>query len=60
MANGMVKAQEFGIDRAVLLHLVPAGNRTLRTTVPKGLEHLGKEMDEVWHRLLPGPTVTYR
>ena len=59
LAHCMVKAGELGVDRAVLLHLVPAMNRTLRTTVPQGLKHLGGEVDEVWHRLLPGPAVTY-
>ncbi len=56
---GMVETGELGIDRAVLLHLVPGGNRTLRRTVPDGLADLGDEIDVVWHRLLPGPTVRY-
>jgi hypothetical protein len=59
LASEMVKAQEFGIDRAVLLHCVPSGNRTLRQTVPEGLVTYGVEIDEVWHRLLPGPRVRY-
>ena len=60
MAAAMVRARECGIDRAVLLHLVPEGNRTLRGTVPEGLGALGEGIDEVWRRLLPGPTVQYR
>lgn len=59
LAAAMVEAGELGIDQAVLLHLVPAGNRTLRWTVPEGLKALGDEIDEVWRRLLPGPSVRY-
>jgi Restriction Endonuclease associating with ARP len=59
LGAAMVRAGEFGIDQVVLLHLVPAGNRTLRTTVPEGLRGLGVEIDEVWQKLLPGPVVRY-
>lgn len=59
LAQAMVRAGDFGADEAVLLHLVPAGNRTLRTTVPAGLRELGAEIDEVWRKLLPGPVVRY-
>ena len=59
LGAAMVRAGEFGIDQAVLLHLVPVGNHTLRRTVPEGLKDLGDEIDAVWHRLLPGPVVRY-
>jgi hypothetical protein len=59
LAAAMVDSGEFGIDRAVLLHLVPRANRTLRRTVPNGLSVLGDEIDLVWRRLLPGPRVRY-
>jgi hypothetical protein len=59
LGTAMVEARELGIDRAVLLHMVPGGNRTLRQTVPEGLADLGEEIDGVWRRLLPGPAVRY-
>ena len=59
LARAMVQAGEFGIDQAVLLHVVPAGNKTLRATMTDGLAEFGGTMDEVWQRLLPGPTVRY-
>lgn len=59
LASEMVKAGEFGIDRAILLHCVPSLNETLRRTVPASLANFGTEIDQVWHRLLPGPSVRY-
>jgi hypothetical protein len=64
LLGAMVEAGEHGIDRAVLLHVVPSKNRALRQTVPEGLRQLGdelgsQEMDTVWRRLLPGPQVRY-
>lgn len=59
LASKMVGASEFGADQALLLHVVPAGNKDLRTTVPDGLAEHGEEIDDVWNRLLPGPVVRY-
>jgi hypothetical protein len=59
LASGMVKDGELGMDRAVLAHLVPAGNEELHRTVPQGLHAYGDDIAKVWGRLLPGPVVRY-
>ena len=59
LAIGMLQARELGMDRAVLLHLVPSGNAALRSTVPPGLASLGDSMDSIWEALLPGPDLRY-
>ena len=59
LATAMVGVGELDIDQAVLLHLVPRSNRTLRRTVPVELACLGESIDEVWDRLLPVPPVRY-
>ena len=60
LAQEMVRVRELGVERAVLLHLFPGGNEALHACVPDGLLSLGERMSDVWHALLPGPTVTYR
>ena len=59
LADGMVRAAEFGIGSAVLLHAVPRGNRTLLATVPESLASYGVDLAAIWHRLLPGPRIGY-
>jgi hypothetical protein len=59
LAAAMVRAAEFGIDETVLLHVIPANNKTLRTTVTVGLGDYGDQIADVWRRLLPGPSVRY-
>lgn len=59
LAGAMMNAGEFEIDEAVLLHVVPAGNTTLRATVTDGLGEYGDNIDQVWRRLLAGPKVRY-
>jgi hypothetical protein len=59
LAKAMVDAGEFGIDRAILFHAVPAGNTTLLSTLTDGLKEYGDTIGEVWRRLLPGPAVRY-
>ena len=60
LAAAMVDAREFGIDRAVMLHLVPARHRQLRESVPPGLQEFGSTIEQVWTRLLPTSKVRYR
>jgi len=60
LAAAMVEAGEHGIDRAILLHVVPAKNGALRAITTPGLTAFGKDMATIWRRLLPGPRVTYR
>lgn len=59
LAQEMVAHSELGIDRAVLLHLVPGGNTALHRGVPEGLRPLGATLEQVWTELLPGPVVRY-
>jgi len=59
LAQEMVAHREFGIDRAVLLHLVPEGNAALHHGVPDALRYFGGTVEEVWTQLLPGPEVRY-
>jgi hypothetical protein len=56
----MVEAGEHGIDRAVLLDVVPVQNAELQAITTPGLRAFGSDMDTIWRRLLPGPRVTYR
>lgn len=60
LASEMVRAGEHGIDRAVLLHVIPAGNSYLKEIVTPGLVGFGTTVDAIWERLLPGPLVRYR
>jgi len=60
LAQGMVEAGELGMDRAVVVHAVPHGNRTLLETVPDGLSHLGSTVPEVWGELVGGGNVAWR
>lgn len=60
LADAMVEAGEHGIDRAILLHVVPGANHALRAITTPGLTTLGENMETIWLRLLPGPRVTYR
>ncbi len=55
----MVEHGELGVDQAVLLHVVPADNLTLRKTLTPALAALGETMDAAWTMLLPGPVVRY-
>ena len=59
LAWAMVRHGELGVDQALLLHVVPAGNRALRTTLTPALTPLGSTVDAVWERLLPEPQVRY-
>jgi hypothetical protein len=59
MAAGMVEAGEHGIDRAILLHVVPARNTALRAITTPRLSVLGNSVEAIWRQLLPGPRVTY-
>lgn len=62
LAGRMVEADEFGIDEAVLLHMVPFRNTDLLGIVPPGLAVLGNTVGDVWGKLLPGharPRVRY-
>ena len=60
LAGAMVEAREFGIDRAVMLHLVPGEHHALRESVPPRLREFGSTIEEVWTRLLPTSKVRYR
>lgn len=60
LAGAMVDAREFGIDRAVMLHLVPGRHHTLREFVPPGLRELGSTIEDVRSRLLPTSNLGYR
>jgi hypothetical protein len=60
LAAAMVAAGEFGVDGAVLLHLIPSANTELRALVPDGLCEFGRSVDTVWRYLLPGPRVRYQ
>jgi hypothetical protein len=57
LAHAMVAAGEHGIDRAVVVHAVPAGNDTLLRTVPEGLASFGATVPEVWTALVGGGPV---
>ena len=59
LGAAMVQAGEFGIDRAVLLHLVPSVHYGLKTLVPEGLQPFGGTVAELWSALLPGPVLRY-
>ena len=59
LAQAMVEQGEHGVDRAVMLHVVPADNRRLRATLSPELAALGDQLDTVWSRLLPGPVLRY-
>lgn len=56
----MVRAGEFGIDRAVLLHAVPHENRELLNTLTPELRAYGDTIDVVWSKLLRSPSLEYR
>lgn len=61
LLSAMVSAGELGIDRAVLLHAVPAGNETLLRTITPELACYGDTIGAVWSHLLPaGSRVVYR
>lgn len=60
LAGAMVDAREFGIDRTVMLHLVPGRHHALRESVPHGLREFGDTIEEVWTHLLPTSKVRYR
>jgi hypothetical protein len=59
LAHAMVETREFGIDRAVLVHAVPAGNDALLGTVPGALRACGATVPEVWSALVAGPFVRW-
>lgn len=60
LADAMVQAGEFGMDRAVVVHGVPAGNDALLATVPEGLARFGTTTPEVWTALVGGGRVAWR
>jgi hypothetical protein len=60
LADAMVKAAELGIDRAVVVHAVPAGNDALLGTVPPLLTTFGATVPEVWSALVVDGPVTWR
>lgn len=59
LAARAVKAGELGMQEAVVLHLIPEGNRSLLETVPAPLARYGADVSSVWSHLLPGPQVQY-
>lgn len=59
LADAMVGAREFDIDRAVVVHAVPVGNDALLGTVPEGLRAYGATVPEVWGSLIGGGRVTW-
>ena len=59
LAAAMVEAREFGIERAVVAWVAPAGNLSLRTCVPGALTEFGDTVGEVWRKLVRHPRVNF-
>jgi hypothetical protein len=52
----MVKAEEYGCDEYIHLHIIPKGNVELRRNITSpSLKPMGKDMSDVWKNLLKDP-----